>query len=55
MEVIKLSTMEQEVHALVTFNTPNSLGLWLFFAVYASPRLAERRLLWDNLTTGWGR
>ena len=22
---------------------------WLLSAVYASPRLAERRLLWDNL------
>ena len=45
VEVTELSTMEQEVHALVTLNTPNSLGPWLLFTVYASPRLAERRLL----------
>ena len=51
MEVTKLSTTEQEVHALVTLNTLNSLGPWLLSAVYASPRLVERRLLWDNLST----
>ena len=24
---------------------------WLLSAIYASPRLAERRILWDNLKT----
>ena len=51
MEVTKLSTMEQEVHALVTLNTPNSLGPWLPFVVYAGPKIVERQLLWDNLST----
>ena len=51
MEVTKLSTTEQEVHALVTLNTPNSLGPWLLSAVYASPKIVERQLLWDNLST----
>ena len=50
MEVTKLSTTEQKVHALVTLNTPNSLGPCLLSTVYASSRLAERRLLWDNLS-----
>ena len=51
MEVTKLSTTEQEVHALVTLNTANSLGPWLLSVVYASPKIVERQLLWDNLST----
>ena len=42
-----LTTTEQEIHALIrvrsqTFN-------WLISAIYASPRFAERCVLWDNL------
>lgn len=32
---------------MVTPNHQN--GSWLLFAVYASPRVAERHLLWENL------
>lgn len=32
--------------------TPNHQdGSWLLSAVYASPRFAERRLLWENLSS----
>nr|XP_023880427.1 uncharacterized protein LOC111992798 [Quercus suber] len=46
VEISELSSTEQEIHVVVstTANAP-----WLLFAVYASPRFAERRLLWDNL------
>lgn len=48
VELIELSSTEQEIHAIVssTANYP-----WLLSAIYASPRLVERRLLWDNLET----
>lgn len=48
MELAELSFTKQEIHAIVS-STANSP--WLLFAIYASPRLAERRLLWDNLET----
>ena len=51
MEVTELSTTKQELHALVNFNSPNSQGPWLLSVVYASLRLVERSLLWDNLST----
>lgn len=46
VEISELSSTEQEIHVVVstTANAP-----WLLSAVYASPRLAERRLLWYNL------
>ena len=47
-EVSKLSTMEQEIHAIVKDLSSNAS--WLMSAIYASPRYAERRLLWDNLS-----
>lgn len=47
VNISELSTTEQEIHAMVTPNCSNSA--WLLSAVYASPRLAKRRLLWDNL------
>ena len=49
VSVAELSKTEQEIHALVTPNYSNTP--WLLSAIYASPRLAERRLLWDNLKT----
>ena len=44
--ISELASTKQEIHAVVS-----SLAnlLWLLFAIYASPRFAERRLLWENL------
>lgn len=47
VEVSELSTMEQEIHTVVTPRHSNTQ--WLLSAVYAGPRYAERRLLWENL------
>lgn len=47
VEVSELSSTEQEIHSMVK---DLSLGVfWLLTIVYASPRFAERHLLWDNL------
>ena len=51
VDVYELSTMEQEAHVLVNINSSNSQGSWILSAVYVSPRLAKRHLLWDNLST----
>lgn len=51
MELTELSSIKQEIHALVS-STTNSP--WLLSAIYASPRLSKRRLLWDNLETVTG-
>lgn len=51
MELTELSSIEQEIHALVS-STTNSP--WLLSAIYASPRFSKRRLLWDNLETVTG-
>ena len=47
VEVSILSSTEQEIHAIV--KVLNSNLSWLFTAVYASPRTAERHILWENL------
>lgn len=48
MDVSFLSKTEQEIHVVVKVR---SLDLdWLFSSIYASPRLAERRILWENLS-----
>lgn len=47
--VEELCSTEQEIHALVKVRAASIS--WLLYAVYASPRLAERKLLWSNLTT----
>ena len=52
VEVVRLSSTEQEIHAVVTPTYSNSS--WLLSTVYASPRFAERRLLWENLITVYG-
>ena len=49
MEVIPLSTTEQEIHATVKVHSSNLT--WLMTSIYASPKLAERRILWENLKT----
>ena len=47
VEVILLSTTEQEIHATVKVRSSNLF--WLILAIYASPRIAERKILWNNL------
>ena len=47
MEVILLSTMEQEIHAIVKVRSSNLS--WLILAIYASLRIAKRKILWNNL------
>ncbi|XP_050259191.1 uncharacterized protein LOC126704213 [Quercus robur] len=47
VEVNPLATTEQEIHAVIKVISSNSD--WLFTAVYASPRSAERQILWNNL------
>ena len=46
-DVKLLSATEQEIHA--TVKVCASKLSWLFTAIYASPRLAERRILWSNI------
>ena len=46
MEVKLLSSTKQEIHAVV--KVLNSNSSWLFTAIYASPRSAERHFLWNN-------
>lgn len=48
VEVSKLSSTEQEVHTLMRDLSSNNS--WLLSVIYASPRYAERLLLWNNLT-----
>lgn len=46
VEISSLASTEQEIHIVVKVR-PSNLS-WLFTAVYASPRSAERHLLWNN-------
>ena len=48
VEVFVLAATEQEIHA--TIKVCNSEFTWLISSVYASPRLAERKILWANLS-----
>nr|XP_023897074.1 uncharacterized protein LOC112008941 [Quercus suber] len=47
VDVTPLANTEQEIHATIKVRNANSS--WLFTAVYASPRTAERHVLWNNL------
>ena len=47
VEVAHLASTEQEIHFTVKVRISNVS--WLLSAVYASPRCAERRILWNNL------
>ena len=42
-----LANMEQEIHATLKVHASNLS--WLFSAIYASPGLAERQILWSNI------
>ena len=46
-EVLPLASTEQEIHATVKVRSTNLS--WLITAIYASPRLAERKILWSNI------
>ncbi|XP_030930474.1 uncharacterized protein LOC115956154 [Quercus lobata] len=48
VEVELLASSKQEIHATVKVRTSNYK--WLFSAVYASLRSAERHILWNNLS-----
>ena len=47
VEVTFLASTEQEIYT--TIKVKNSDYCWLFTAIYASPRSAERHVLWNNL------
>ena len=47
MDCQALNATEQEIHLVVQVNSSNHP--WLLSAIYASPRVNERHLLWDNL------
>ena len=47
VEVMLVAKTEQEIHVVVKVRAHNSS--WLLSAIYASPRLEERKLLWNNL------
>ena len=49
VEVSHLSSTEQEIRASIKVHSSNLTSL--ISAIYASPRLAERRILWNNLKT----
>ena len=46
VEITELASTEQEVHVIVM---PAAKPPWLLSTIYASPRYAEKRLLWENL------
>ena len=48
VEVIMLAATKQEIHA--TIKVCNSDLTWLISSIYSSPRLAERKILWENLS-----
>ncbi|XP_075636523.1 uncharacterized protein LOC142608717 [Castanea sativa] len=48
VEITQLASTEQEIHAIVKVSS--SSFSWIISAIYASPRLSERQILWQNLT-----
>ncbi|KAK9998851.1 hypothetical protein SO802_018454 [Lithocarpus litseifolius] len=48
VDISKLASIEQEIHALVKVKSYNFS--WLLSAIYASPRAFELYWLWDNLS-----
>ena len=49
VEITQLAKTEQEIHVVVKVCALNSS--WLLSSIYASPRLEERKLFWNNLAT----
>ena len=48
VDVSVLAATEQEIHAVIKVLASNFS--WLLSSIYASPRLVERKILWNNLT-----
>lgn len=48
VEITQLAKTEQEIHVEVKVRTSNFS--WVLSSIYASPKLKERKLLWNNLT-----
>ena len=48
VEVVHLASTEQEIH--VEVKVLHSNLSWIFTTVYASPRIVERQVLWENLS-----
>ena len=48
VDIFVLSSTEQEIHATVKVRDYDLT--WLISPIYASPRIAERKILWENLT-----
>ena len=46
VEITLLLTTKQEIHATVKVRSSNLS--WLISAIYASPKIAKRRILWNN-------
>ncbi|XP_030948980.1 uncharacterized protein LOC115972893 [Quercus lobata] len=49
VEVTQIANTEQEIH--VSIKVRGSKFSWILSAVYASPRLEERTIFWNNLAT----
>ncbi|XP_050254456.1 uncharacterized protein LOC126700356 [Quercus robur] len=49
VKVLLLLAAEQEIHASIKVSSSNFT--WLISTIYASPRLAKGRILWNNLKT----
>jgi exonuclease III len=47
VDVAQLACTEQEIHATIKVRSSNLS--WLISSIYASPRVAERKVLWSNL------
>lgn len=45
--MVNLASIEQEIHVIVKVCSINLS--WLLTAIYASPHLAERKILWSNI------
>ena len=48
VEVVQLANIKHEIHVEVKVHSSNQS--WIFSDIYASPRSAERCILWENLT-----
>ena len=48
VEITQLAKTKQEIHMVVKVR---ALNYSWFSSIYASPRLEERKLLWNNLAT----
>ena len=47
VDIQSLANTEQEIHVKVKVHSSNLN--WILFAIYASPKSGERKILWENL------